>query len=232
MSKVAELEGLLKQEAGLHNQIDGVLRILSPDASRINRALQLVEERLYAEALLEGLDEPASVVKNKKYNVTGNTKLRWLLDNESPTFSKVDQSTSENYRRRLLQHYHPDRKTGDTDMFETVKLAHATANIELLAMLSAGIGMELDDSDIEVYKGRVEERLDKLKTNLSFSILRTYLSQGSEPALKILQSELDTRAKLMDIAVATSGPLRKSTRVGDTFESADNQQQTTEGANA
>lgn len=218
MSKIAALERLLKEELGLHSNIDNVLRVLNPDASKINRALQMVEERLYAEALLEGLDEPASKIKTTKYNVTGNTKLRWMLDNESPTFNKVDEGASEVYRRRLLQYYHPDRSTGNLDLFETVKMAHATANVELLALLVVGIGTDLEDEDIDSYQGRVEARIEKLKAGKSFSILRTYLSQGPEKSLSVLQSELDNRANLMTIAVATSGPLRNSTKIGQPAE--------------
>ena len=212
---IASLESLLREESGLHTSIDNVLRILNPDSSKINRALQLVEERLYAEALLEGLDEPASKLKSTKYNVTGNTKLRWMLDNESPTFRKVDQGAAEVYRKRLLQHYHPDKATGNADLFETVKMAHATANVELLALLTMGIGTEMEEADIDTYQGRVEERIAKLQTGKSFSILRTYLSQGPEKALGLLQTELDNRAQLMHIAVATSGPLKNSTKIGD-----------------
>lgn len=216
--KVVALETVLNEELKLHTYIDNVLRILNPDSSKINRALQLVEERLYAEALLEGLDEPASKLKSTKYNVTGNTKLRWLLDNESPTFNKVDEGAAEIYRRRLLQYYHPDKATGDMDLFETVKMAHATANVELLALLTMGIGTEMGESDIEAYQGRVEARIEKLKTGKSFEVIRTYTSQGAEKALTILQSELDNRATLMEIAVATSGPLKNSTKIGDTNE--------------
>lgn len=212
---IAALEALLRKESGLHANIDNILRILNPDSSKINRALQIVEERMYAEALLEGLDEPASKPKSTKYNVTGNTKLRWMLDNESPTFRKVDEGVAEVYRKRLLQHYHPDRATGNADLFETVKMAHATANVELLALLTMGVGTELEEADIDTYQGRVEERLAKLQAGKSFSILRTYLSQGPEKALEILQTELDTRAQLMHIAVATSGPLKNSTKIGD-----------------
>lgn len=207
------LQTLLKEEMYLHDRIDRVLQILSPDASQINRAIELTEERLYSEALLAGLDEPESM-QNKKYNVTGNTKLRWMLDNDSPTFSKVDESTAETYRKRLLQFYHPDRPFGDLEKFELVKMAYATANVELLALLTMGMGHVLDPETLQIYENKVEERLARLKSKMSFSILQKYVSQGPEVALYILQEELDKRAKLMIINLAITPEKEKANEEG------------------
>ena len=208
----------LRGEQHLCTVIDNVLSRLNPNSAKINRALQLTEERLYSEALLEGLDEPKSLAKATKYNVTGMTKLRWMLDSDSPTFKKVDAGLAEIYRRRLLQYYHPDKATGDSYKFEMAKLAHASANIELMAMLLVGLGQELDDSDVAVYIGTVEQRIQKLEANVAYSILRDYIAKGPDVALDRLQKELDKRADLLLLGLtmpAPSSPTKQETEANE-----------------
>lgn len=201
----AEFEMACLDVRNLERAIDSTLVELNPDTKAIVEANLAIERALTAQANLQMLEDGAILAKKRKYNVTGITKLRWLIDADSPTFNKVDASTAELYRRRLLQHYHPDRVTGNIEMFTLVQTAVASASMELLAMLVMGIDDDLVTSeDLARYAGIAQQKLAKLKASNSMSVVKLARSGNFDKARTKLQALIDTKASLMQITMLNS----------------------------
>ena len=141
---------------------------------------------------------------HKRYTVSGITKLRWSLDGDGdPTFDKLDIQVAEKYRRKLLQHFHPDKPTGDIEKFNLTKTAVSMCNIELLAFLTLGIGHPIDDEDIERYYGTSFQKLAKLKAGFSYRAACLVMTGNKHKATAMVQAEIDKRAKLIQVAILT-----------------------------
>lgn len=141
---------------------------------------------------------------SKRYTVAGITKLRWSLDGDGdPSFDKLDVEVAERYRRKLLQHFHPDKATGDLDKFNLTKTAVAMCNIELLAFLTLGIGHPIDDEDLERYYGTAFQKLAKIKAGFSYKVTSLVMSGNKDKATTLVQAEIDKKAQLIQVAMLT-----------------------------
>ena len=196
-----DLAAVCKDLTWLEFNIDSCLRELNPDATALREANLELERALSADAHKQFLEDSAELTKKRKYNVSGTTKLRWLLDSDAPTFQKVDESTAEAYRRRLLQYYHPDKPTGDPEAFALVQMAVATSSMEMLALMMLGLGETIDAEDIDRYAGAAFQRLMKMRAGPSCRVMKLSRTGNVAQAKTVLQELIDTRAKLNRIAM-------------------------------
>jgi hypothetical protein len=211
-TRLQDLTDVLKAARDLNDQIDNMLDGFQLNLSHLNSANLEMERKLSAEASLMALQAGAAdpeTPKKKKFNVTGTTKLRWLLDSGSPTFKKVDEALADTYRKKLLQHYHPDRlDTGNAEMFSLVQAAYGEANFELLALLyhaitlgdGSGTPAPLTEEDLDTYEGRVTERLAIARASFTFELYRLVKTGNVELARVMAQKRVDTVGKLTSIA--------------------------------
>lgn len=182
--------------------IDKALVELKPDTFAIKSANREIERRLSAQASLQMWTDGDSLSKRRKYNVTGTTKLRWLLDDDAPTFQKVDEAVANSFRKRLLQYYHPDKSdSGDLEMFNLVKHAVATSSMELLALMALNIGGTVSAEDLNRYTGAAYQRLARLRAGPSFRIMQKTRTGNSKQAKEELQELINKRAMLMKITM-------------------------------
>lgn len=196
-----ELKITCEQLIAIEDDIDRALRELNPDASEIRSANLIVERRLSAEANQQMLEDSENENKKRKFNITGTTKLRWLIDDSAPSFNKVDESAAEKYRRKLMQHYHPDKDTGNVAQFEMVKRAVSTSSMEMLALMVLQIGDTITDEDLDRYCGAAFRKLSTLKAGHCYRILRMHRSGNSTLAKHQLQKLIDDKAELMKIVM-------------------------------
>ena len=195
-----ELISLCNDFSSLTKEIDEALGKLPVDSNALNAAAKEMEEFISMDAAAQALAE--STPPEKRYSIAGDTKLRWLLDGDSaPIMEKLDIEVSNRYRRLLLQHYHPDRSTGDSVKFNLVQLAVATANVEMLALLALGVGHKLEADDLKRYHGASYRRLAKLKAGLSFKALCLCKTGNKPRATLLIQAEIDKRTALIRLSI-------------------------------
>ena len=182
--------------------IDGALLSLKLNMDSLNSATNEFEHMRSLEANAQAIEQ--NLEPRQRYTVPGITKLRWSLDGDGdPSFEKLDIAVAERYRRRLLQHFHPDRSTGDPDKFNLTRLAVAMCNIELLALLTLGIGQEVDEEDIERYYGTSFQKLARLRAGFSFRITCLVMTGNTPKATALVQAEIDKKAQLIRVAMLT-----------------------------
>lgn len=180
--------------------IDQELGMLDVDMAALNAANNELEAIISLEA--NELSRQQELAPGKRILVAGPTKLRWMLDGEAlPMFDKMDEQVALAYRRRLLQHYHPDRPTGDEDRFNMVNLAVATANVEVLGLLILGIGQDIEVEDLMRYHGAAFRRLSTLKAGFTFRLLCLCRTGNRVKAVELLQQEVDKRTQLIRITI-------------------------------
>ncbi len=190
-----QLLKLAEEYSSLEKIIDNNLEALSKNlkTKKINDAIASLEDFL----TIDSGKSPTT-----KYAIAGSTKLRFLLDDDAPTFSKVDTATMNYYRRKLLQYYHPDKETGSLEEFETTKKLFAVNNLEVLAIMASKIGVNINDSDIEKMSASLNLKLQQLKLSNSFKIVRLIKSgRTQEDVENELQRVLDKKADVINLMV-------------------------------
>ena len=198
----AELISLCEDYTKVTKEIDKELQGLNVNLDKLNSVAKDYEEQVSLEANAQASEE--KLEPSKRFSIAGDTRLRWLLDGEgNPIFDKLDAEIANRYRRLLLQHYHPDRSTGDADKFQLVKLAAETANVEILALLILGIGQTIDVADLKRYHGAAFRRMAKLKAGLSFKALCLCKTGNRATAQVLVQNEVDRRAGIIQVAILT-----------------------------
>lgn len=196
----SELISLCEEYEKLTKDIDKELGNLPIDTAELNAVAKEMEEIVAMESAALALAE--KLAPEKRYSIAGDTRLRWLLDGQgAPIIEKLDQEVSNRYRRMLMQHYHPDRETGDTVKFNLVQLAVNTANVEMLALLALGIGHKVDVDDLRRYHGAAYRRMAKLKAGLSFKALCLCKTGNKSTATLLVQSEIDKRTNLLRVSI-------------------------------
>lgn len=180
--------------------IDEELSSLDVDMDALNAVNNELETLISLEA--NQLSREQNLETGKRYMVAGPTKLRWMLDGEAlPVFDKLDEQVAITYRRKLLQHYHPDRSTGDQQRFNMVNAAFATANVEVLGLLMLGIGSDMDQDDLLRYHGAAFRRLATVKAGFTFRILCLCRTGNRDKATSLVQQEIDKRTQLIRITI-------------------------------
>lgn len=188
---LADLLSICGDLQNMEKMVDGVLASLDLELGDLHRAISSVEVKL---------NDGAKKDLTRKYDVPGYVKLRYLLDDDAPTFSKVDEIVAERYRKILLSYYHPDKlKTADPKKFELVKYACSTANIELLAAMVMETNKPVS-SDVSTLYGVVFRRLHTFKTKNSYKIAAAYHRLGKDKATQGAQDLIDQRAKLFKVS--------------------------------
>lgn len=198
----AELISLCEDYDKTTKEIDTTLQGLNVNLDKLNSVAKDYEEQVSLEANAQALEEKLD--PSKRFSIAGDTRLRWLLDGEgNPIFDKLDVALANRYRRLLLQHYHPDRATGNQEKFQLVNLASETANVELLALLILGIGHTIEIDDLKRYHGAAFRRMAKLKAGISFKALCLCKTGNRATAQVLVQNEVDRRASLIQVAILT-----------------------------
>lgn len=189
------------------NTSDRVLAALNPDVASLRDAHLDMERVISAQASAADTanDDKASSVLRRKTNVTGTTKLRWLLDSASPTFDKVDMAAATNFRKRLLQIYHPDRlASGNPELFQLVNETFATANVEMLALMALRGGAKISAADLCRYADAADRKLYAFKAGDCWRITQLYKSGNIEQAKLALAKLVDRRTVLFRTATMNS----------------------------
>ena len=180
--------------------IDDFLSSMDLDMAELTQANNELENLISLEAT--ALANEQSLATHKRIMVAGPTRLRWMLDGESlPIFDKLDEQIALRYRRKLLQHYHPDKETGDEAKFNMVNAAVACANVEVLGLLILGIGQDIEVDDLERYHGAAFRRLSTLRAGFTFRMLCLGRTGNSARARDAAQKEIDKRTQLIRIAI-------------------------------
>lgn len=200
-----ELDKYLTELSALHTTTEGVLTKLDPDVTQLRDALSDFENKLSLASQAAALSGNGK--GGKRYNIPGIIQLRFLLDDDMPVFSKVDHQIMLDYRKRLQQYYHPDKPTGNIDMFNKVSAAYATGNLELLALLYSYIsgsdvglaaGSGLDIPSLHHYVGAAFRKLTLAKNSNTHRIARAYLASSNKTvAAKMLEDLIRIRATTM-----------------------------------
>lgn len=175
-SLLKELDSILAESSQYEDSIGRMLSALDPDVSKLRDAINDFEDKL-------SLASQANAGSGgRRYSIPGLIQLRRLLDDDMPVFSKVDQQVMDNYRKSLLQHYHPDKATGDAVKFQQVKDAYATSNLELLALMYSYLEKStLDIPDLHKYVGAAFRKLATMRTKNTYKICMLYMT-NPDPA--------------------------------------------------
>ena len=186
------------------NTSDRVLAALNPDVASLRDAHLDMERVISAQASAADTanDDKASSVLRRTTNVTATTKF---LDSTSPSFDKVDMAAATNFRKRLLQIYHPDRlASGNPELFQLVNETFATANVEMLALMALRGGAKISAADLCRYADAADRKLHAFKAGDCWRITQLYKSGNIEQAKLALAKLVDRRTVLFRTATMNS----------------------------
>lgn len=109
----------------------------------------------------------------------------------------VDRASAKRKARKLLQHFHPDRATGDAATFDIIRKAVRSADIELIHLWNARVFHDASSDGITDLGKRIEIRFAQTQGHPFFKFAQLYYSGNLEQLKSELVNKLNERIKFV-----------------------------------